>query len=144
MDLASPLTYPTTTTKPGLASSPRTDHKSLRTKLDNHQNLEEVRASYLLRAVNGVRVFANPSSVTQALHTSTQYLLEGGTRSLGNGLAHVVTVWEHISKVLLFLQTHFRFGDWEEICRGAEMDVDTFNYDKVGPLDSDTDLQEVL
>ncbi|MPC45822.1 hypothetical protein E2C01_039528 [Portunus trituberculatus] len=75
-----------------------------------------------------VRVFANPSHISQALHTSNlgKYLLEGETRSLGNGSALIVTVWEHnIPKV--HQMAHLHLGVWE-----------------VAPFNRDTNQNEVL
>ena len=77
MYLASPQIYSTTTNKRGLTSPLRAEHKSLKIKRNDRQHPEEVRASFLLRAANGARVFANPSHVTQALHASLGKYLFG-------------------------------------------------------------------
>ncbi|KAG0720740.1 hypothetical protein GWK47_047876 [Chionoecetes opilio] len=105
-----------------------------------------VQASYLLRATSGARVFANPSKVSHALHLSPlgKYVLEGETRSLGNGSVLIVVVWEHnIPKVPDLGQASFTLGEWEVTCRRAECDGPDYQYARVGPLDDDTDLGEV-
>ncbi|KAG0716074.1 hypothetical protein GWK47_010489 [Chionoecetes opilio] len=105
-----------------------------------------VQASYLLRAVSGARVFANPCRVSQALHLSPlgKYVLEGETRALGNGCALIVVFWEHnIPKVPELGQASFTLGEWEATCRRAEREGPDYLYARVGPLDDKTDIGEV-
>ncbi|XP_045117288.1 uncharacterized protein LOC123508006 [Portunus trituberculatus] len=99
-----------------------------------------------LRATNGTRVFSNPSKVSQALHTSTlgKYILEGETRSLGNGSALIITIGEsNIFKVPELQLSTFQLGDWTVTSRRADKGGDTFRYAWVGPLADDVDLEAV-
>lgn len=130
-------------------SSPSPDRpdKTSRTNHDSRPPQEAyVRASYLLRAVTGAKVFANPCRVSQALHHSPlgKYVLEGETRALGNGCALIIVIWEHnIPKVTELGQSTLTLGDWEVTCRRAERDDPDYNYARVGPLDDSTDIGEV-
>lgn len=67
MDTAFVPTFPITASKRQLASPPEVGHKTPRTTQNEHQHAEEVQASFLLRAADGARVFANPSHVSKAL-----------------------------------------------------------------------------
>ncbi|MPC57557.1 hypothetical protein E2C01_051540 [Portunus trituberculatus] len=106
MDIATSPTFRAVATKQVLALPPTAGHKTPCTNQDDHHHSR------------GMRVFANPFCISQALHASNQgkYLFEGETHSLGNGLA-LVTVWEHnIPEVPLLHGPHFHLGDWEVIC----------------------------
>ena len=103
-------------------------------------------ASFLLRAATGARVFSNPKKVSQALNTSGlgKYILEGETRSLGNGSALVVGVWEHnVPKVPELGASSFDLGEWSVTCRRADWKGESFTYARVGPLADDTTVEEV-
>ncbi|KAG0727474.1 hypothetical protein GWK47_034589 [Chionoecetes opilio] len=99
--------------KRGLHTPAREDRKgkTQRTAVYQQPHADLVKASFLLWAVDGARVFANPAgSPMQALHTSplSKYLLEWKSRSLGNRSALVVAVWEHNLPKVPFLQgVHF-------------------------------------
>ncbi|KAG0727549.1 hypothetical protein GWK47_034462 [Chionoecetes opilio] len=100
VDDASFPPLPSTASKRARAHSPSQEgpDKAPRTGQDSQPPPDAcVQASYLLRAASGARVFANPSKVSHALHLSPlgKYVLEGETRSLGNGSAFIVVVWEH-------------------------------------------------
>ena len=129
------------------APSPEAPDKTPRTSQDHHSSPEQyTKASFLLRAVAGTKIFNNPSKVSHALHHSPlgKYILEGETRSLGNGSALIVAVWEHmLPKVPFLLEGSFQLGDWEVHCRRAERDGDDTQYARVGPLADDADLSEI-
>ena len=75
-----------------------TPGKTPRTTQDQHPSTDHVvKASFVLRAITGAKVFANPSRVSHALHQSPlgKYIIDGETRSLGNGSALIVAVWKH-------------------------------------------------
>lgn len=121
--------------------APRTCQNSLQ-----QPDQQYIKASFLLRATNGARVFNNPSKVSHALlHSSLgKYILGGETRCLGNGSALIVAVWEHIlPKVPVLRESTFQLGDWEVSCRRAESDSGNYQYARVGPLDDAADLTDI-
>lgn len=108
----------------------------------------KTRASFLLRAKDGARVFNNPRRVTAALHQSSvaKYILEGETRSLGDGSALIISMWEdNIVKVPeLQNSTTFKLGEWTVTSRRTDRNINiNYRYAKVGPLADDTDLDEI-
>ena len=99
----------------------------------------------MLRATTGAKVFVNPSRVSHALHQSSlgKYIIEGETRSLGNGSALIVAVWEHnIPQIPNLKKPTFTLGKWEITCRRADRDGEDYKYARVEPLD-DTDIEEI-
>ena len=59
-------------------------------------------------------MFCHPGKVSHALHSSpfSKYILGGETRSLGNGSALILAVWEHnLAKTPLLLQNKFTLGN---------------------------------
>ncbi|KAG0718117.1 hypothetical protein GWK47_053107 [Chionoecetes opilio] len=107
----------------------------------------ETKVTFLLRACNGARVFSHPGRVSHALHTSPlgKYIIEGETRSLGNGSALVVALWESvIPKVPILQDVTFTLGDWQVTCRRTERAGALAQYGKVGPLSEEIkDLEEI-
>ncbi|KAG0717880.1 hypothetical protein GWK47_053564 [Chionoecetes opilio] len=96
----------------------------------------ETKVTFLLRACNGARVFSHPGRVSHALHTSPlgKYIIEGGTRSLGNGSALVVALWESvIPKVPILQDVTFTLGV-ASYCRRPRGRLPLGQYGKVGPL----------
>ena len=124
-----------------------TPGKTPRTTQDQHSSTDHlVKASFMLRATTGAKVFANPSRVSRALHQSPlgKYIIEGETRSLGNGSALIVAVWEHnIPKIPDLEEPTFTLGEWEITCRRADRDCDDYKYARVGPLADDADIEEI-
>ncbi|MPC61120.1 hypothetical protein E2C01_055185 [Portunus trituberculatus] len=107
---------------------------------------EYVKASVLLRGTEGGRLFGNPAKVSRVLHDSAfrKYILEGETRSLGNGSSLIVAVWAHnLPKTPMLQTSSFTLGEWPVTCRRADRDSGTYHYAKVGPLADDTTLEEV-
>lgn len=103
------------------------------------------KASFLLRSSTGSKVFSNPARVSRTINASFlgKYVLEGETRTLGDGATLVIAVWEHnLPKVPQLEKTTFSLGEWPVICRRADRDGDSYNYGKVGPMGEDTDLEE--
>ncbi|KAG0726011.1 hypothetical protein GWK47_004474 [Chionoecetes opilio] len=90
----------------------------------------QTKVTFLLRACNGARVFSHP--VSHALHTSPlgKYIIEGETRSLGNGSALVVALWES--------------GTGNYLAAVPRGPVPWRKYGKVGPLSEEIkDLEEI-
>lgn len=114
----------------------------------SHPSNSGTKASLLLREVNGARVFTNPRKTSQALHQSSlsKYILEGESRSLGDESALIIAIWEHnITKVPeLQKQSPFQLGEWKVTYRRTDRDDINYKYGKVGPLASDTNLEEVV
>ncbi|XP_045126269.1 uncharacterized protein LOC123513263 [Portunus trituberculatus] len=107
---------------------------------------EYVKASFLLRGTLGGRLFANPAKVSRVLHDSAfgKYIIEGETRSLGNGSSLIVAVWAYtLPKVPMLQSPSFTLGEWPVTCRRADRESGTYHYAKVGPLADDTTLEEV-
>ena len=103
-------------------------------------------ASYMLRSSTKTRLFGNPKKVTEALLSSSlsKYILEGETRSLGNGAALIIALYEHnIPKVPELSMPTLTLGEWKVTCRRADKDDNNYQYAKVGPLDEDADLNEI-
>ena len=106
-----------------------------------------VKVSFLLRAVSGARIFNNPGKVTHALHQSNlaKYIMGEETRSLGNGSALIIAVWDHLlPKVPQLSSSTFDLGEWPVYCRRAERECGDFQYARVGPLGDDVALSEVM
>ncbi|KAG0728298.1 hypothetical protein GWK47_003764 [Chionoecetes opilio] len=107
----------------------------------------QTKVTFLLRACNGARVFSHPGRVSHALHTSPlgKCIIEGETRSLGNGSALVVALWESvIPKVPILQDVTFTLRDWQVTCRRAERAGALAQYGKVGPLSEEIkDLEEI-
>ncbi|MPC62706.1 hypothetical protein E2C01_056795 [Portunus trituberculatus] len=61
MDCSTSPTFPTTTTKPALASPPRAGQKTPRTDQNDHHHPEEAWASFLLLATTSPRLSMLPT-----------------------------------------------------------------------------------
>lgn len=85
-----------------------------------------IKASFLLMATNGVKIFTNLCKAFHALHTSkvAKYILEYETCSLGNGSALIIAVREHISKVPRLLQGTLKLGELENTHLRADKEGD--------------------
>ena len=150
MDVESSSAFPPLSASNKRELSPERDapDKTPRTCQNPHQpsDQEYTKASFLLRAVSGARVFNNPSKVSHALLNSAfgKYIIEGEIRSLGNGSALILAVWEHLLPKVPDLQRGtFHLGEWEVTCRRAERDCGDYQYARVGPLAAEADLVEV-
>lgn len=134
--LKRPRRSPILENQPNITTRPPIDHTPAPNK-----------ASYLLRSTTGLKIFANPARVNQAIRQSPlhKFLLEGETRSLGNGSALIIAVWEHnIQNIPLLKQNPFQLGEWEVTCRRAEREDNNTVYAKVGPFSEDTSIQEIM
>ena len=114
--------YPPLTNKCGRPHSPvRNIWKTPRTGQEQQHQSQDT--PVLIRATNGARVFSNPSRVSHALHASPmgKYIIEGETRSLGNGSALVVALWKsNISKVPGLQESTFTLGERQVICHRTD------------------------
>ncbi|MPC73632.1 hypothetical protein E2C01_067966 [Portunus trituberculatus] len=132
---------------PGKRGRPDTpsDDSPEKSRCCTAQDHPKAQASFLLRGTEGGRLFANPAEVSRVLHDSAfgKYILEGETRSLGNGLSLIVVVWAHLLKIPMLQSSSFTLGEWPVSCHRADQASGTYHYAKVGPLADDTTLEEV-
>lgn len=132
--------------KPGLQSPSREARKTLRTDQKQQPQDSLAMASFLLRPPMVQGSLPTPRRVSQALHNSPlgKYILEGKTRSLGNGSVLVVVVWEqNLHKLPPLQESPVTLGEWQATGRRAEREGDKALYTKVGPMAENTNIDKI-
>lgn len=97
------------------------------------------RASLLLRTKTGAQIsHAHSSSPIE------KYVLDGETRSQGNGSPPIIVVYDHnLLNVPDFSQPTFKLGEWKVTCRRTERNDDRPQYARVVPLADETKMNEI-